>query len=185
MTLQEQHLLISSFDKSNEKNVHHYFDLKNSMRVLKKISEIRNKNDEFVYSYRITPSKVSIVDNEEVFRISENEHGESMEKMIFIALVEFVQFYNDKPDITEGEEKTILNMLEGMCNIQEVLEPLGLKSKEISWCNDLYDECMVSIGESPDGDYQQRFFEKQEFYTYQQMFEAITIRISNMLQSMM
>ena len=81
------------------------------------------------------------------------------------------------------QKAVVRNLLEGMCNVQESLEYLGLPSKEISWSNDLYSAVNVSLGNAPDGDEEQRFYDEESCMTYEDMVFSIRTRIENMIKS--
>lgn len=90
--------------------------------------------------------------------------------------------------ITE-QKREIRDLLDAMYCIQQSVERMGLKSKEISYCNDLHDEILILyLDEEPDGDYQQEVFDdietgERETLNYEETRMFILNRISNMLQT--
>lgn len=81
---------------------------------------------------------------------------------------------------TELQKEIIRTLLNTLNDIQEKLEPEGLRSNDISYSNDLYDEISVMfLEEVPDGDYQVKIFEKGEKITFNEAKESILTRIKN------
>lgn len=84
----------------------------------------------------------------------------------------------------EQQDFIINALLDTLCNIQETLEPVGLRANEIQWCNDLYDEVHVNYFkcEEIDGTYQEELAEIGDTWDYKTTYEAIMCRINGLIQ---
>lgn len=89
----------------------------------------------------------------------------------------------------DEQKEEISRLLEALYSIQESVDKMGVKSKEISWCNDLYDEVKILyLNDTPDGDYQSELYSdlnanELEKMSYEDARKNILNRISNMLQT--
>lgn len=65
------------------------------MPVVEKINNILDDDDEFIYSVNIHPSKVTIYFYQRDIFVS-NEHGSTLISMVYNAVVEFINEYNEE-----------------------------------------------------------------------------------------
>lgn len=81
-------------------------------------------------------------------------------------------------ELTDYQSEVINALTESMCKAQDAITEMGLlPEKQIGWCNDLYDAVMVSLGNDPDGDNQERIIREEEAMTYLEMAESLSVRI--------
>jgi hypothetical protein len=89
----------------------------------------------------------------------------------------------------EQQDKIITSLVTSMCQLQEALEPLGLRTDDISYANDLYDAIEVLyFKREPDGDQQQRFFDDMQSgeepeLSFEEAKTCLVVRICNLAET--